>query len=359
MQALEAGLTYADSGAARKAMPLLKRALDSKKLDAKQQARAHLGLGTCHAQLEQPEQVVKQLEQAISLDPTLGKAYLLLGMTHDLSDQQPQALAAYRRGVAALPEDGELLHGLGLAELSAGEVAAAVEHLRAAQKRKPHDTALAGDLGYAQLRTGQFEAAIASLNEALVDDLDRSAPGGAGSADLFTYLGDAYAGKSDLPRALDAYDRALEIEPGKTRARFHKGLVLAQKGDLAGAMGCYRAVLRSEPKNLRAQLELGAALARTGGSSTEEAERTLRAVLQQDPSYSDAYVELARIAVGRNDLPAARKLLEQALERKPDDERTLEALEQLLGQLKDSAAQAKVRERLKQLQKPPAKERRR
>jgi tetratricopeptide (TPR) repeat protein len=356
VQALEAGLTYADSGSARKAVPLLKRALDSKKLDAKQQARAHLGLGMCHAQLEQPDQVVKQLEQAIALDPKLAKAYLLLGMTHDLGDQLPQALAAYRRGVAALPDDAELLHGLGLAELSAGEVAAAVEHLRAAQKHKPHDTALAGDLGYAQLRAGQFEAAIGSLNEALVDDLGRG--DGASGSDLYTYLGDAHAGKNDLQRALDAYDRALEIDPAKTRARFHKGLVLSQKGDLAGAMGCFRAVLRSEPKNLRAQLELGAALARTGGSSTEEAERTLRAVLQQDPSYSDAYVELARIAVGRGDLAVARRLLEQALERRPDDERALEALDQLLGQTKDAAAQAKVREKLKQLKQPPAKERR-
>jgi len=349
-QALEAGLTYADSGVARKAMPLLKRALDSKKLDARQQARAHLGLGMCHAQLEQSEPAIKQLEQAIGLDPTLGKAYLLLGMTYDQSEQQQQALTVYRRGIAVLPDDAELLHELGLSELMAGEVAAAVDHLRAAQKQKPHDSELAGDLGYAQLRAGQFGAAIGSLSEALTD--------GIGNADLFTHLGDAYAGKNDLQRALDAYDRALEIEPGKTRARFHKGLVLAQKGDLAGAMGCYRAVLRGEPKNLRAQLELGSALARTGGGSLEEAERTLRAVLQQDPSYSDAYVELARIAVARGDLAVARRLLEQALERKPDDERALEALDQLLGQVKDGAAQAKVRERLKQLRQPPTKERR-
>ncbi|MFH1810193.1 MAG: tetratricopeptide repeat protein [Pseudomonadota bacterium] len=327
---LRAGTTYAESGAASKAIPVLQRVLKLKGVPPEQQARAHLGLGISYAQLDKSDLTIQHLDQALALDPKLAKAYLVLGMSYDLAEQPAKALEVYRRGIAAVPGDGPLLHELGLTELMVGEVESAVTHLKAARRTRPEDADLMGDLGYAQLRAGLYNDAVTSLTDALAY--------GSGNPDLFTHLGDAYAGNGLPKKALDSYDRALDLDPAKVRARFHKGLLLAKKDDLTGAIACYRDVLRRAPDHQRARLALAASLRRVGGRSVEESERILRASVTEDPSFADGYVELARIAVGKKDLGQARSLLEQALERRADHAGARSLLREVLTAQGDQAA---------------------
>jgi tetratricopeptide (TPR) repeat protein len=85
------------------------------------------------------------------------------------------------------------------------------------------------NLGTAYIKQGKYEAAVAVLNELIALDGDDPIP--------YFLLGEAYRamdGEENLTQALDAYNRAIRLDPGYAAAYFYRGVVKIRLGDEEG-----------------------------------------------------------------------------------------------------------------------------
>jgi tetratricopeptide (TPR) repeat protein len=119
-------------------------------------------------------------------------------------------------------------------------------------------------------------------------------PASAGRRSADEWFATALAYESDPKtrlQAIDAYDRALQLEPHKIDALLNCGTLCFEQGDLEKAYEYFRGALESEPQNALAHFNLGSVLDELGKG--EEARQHLRQAVRLQPDYPDAHYNLA------------------------------------------------------------------
>jgi len=94
-------------------------------------------------------------------------------------------------------------------------------------------------------------------------------------------------------------------------AEFQKASGFAQQGSIADALSGYEAALRLNPGHDGARHALAALLLKSKRS--EDAERVLQDGIQHDPKQTNLALLLARMQVGRNELPQALDTMQKSL----------------------------------------------
>jgi tetratricopeptide (TPR) repeat protein len=92
-------------------------------------------------------------------------------------------------------------------------------------------------------------------------------------------------------QAIDAYDRALCIDPQKVDALLNCGTLCYEEGNLKKAAEYFMRALQVDPENALAHFNLGSVLEEVG--RLEAARLHLRNAVRLDPSYPDAHYNLA------------------------------------------------------------------
>ena len=91
--------------------------------------------------------------------------------------------------------------------------------------------------------------------------------------------------------AIDAYDRALCIDPQKLDALLNCGTLCYEEGNLKKAADYFGRALQVDPENALAHFNLGSVLEEVG--RLEAARLHLRRAVRLDPGYHDAHYNLA------------------------------------------------------------------
>ncbi|HEY6129358.1 MAG TPA: tetratricopeptide repeat protein [Candidatus Acidoferrum sp.] len=91
--------------------------------------------------------------------------------------------------------------------------------------------------------------------------------------------------------AIDAYERALIVDPEQADALINCGTLHYESGNLERASECFGRALALDEENALAHFNLGSVLEEIG--EMEEARRHLRQAVRLDPNYSDAHYNLA------------------------------------------------------------------
>jgi tetratricopeptide (TPR) repeat protein len=91
--------------------------------------------------------------------------------------------------------------------------------------------------------------------------------------------------------AIEAYDRALCIDPQKLDALLNCGTLCYEEGNLKKAAEYFNRALQVDPENALAYFNLGSVLEEVG--RLEAARLHLRNAVRLDPSYPDAHYNLA------------------------------------------------------------------
>jgi len=99
------------------------------------------------------------------------------------------------------------------------------------------------------------------------------------------------AERETWPEALDAYGRALRIDPGRVEAIINSGTLHYEQGDLAQAADCFSQAVQLQPTDALAQFNLGSVLDESG--QLEDARHHLRQAVSLNADYSDAHYNLA------------------------------------------------------------------
>jgi tetratricopeptide (TPR) repeat protein len=263
--------------------------------------RAYLNLGVIEAQRQRFAQAADLLVRAAELDPDFPQVQSSLGVAYFNARQFDKAVGPLTRAVSAQPADRGLKRMLALAWLNLDSYAQAAELLQDDPERE-RDPSLEFAYGMALVKTDRVLEAERIFSRLLRTHGD--------SAELSVLLAQAHAQQGDLPAAIAALKRALQLKPDVPEASAALGVIYMRQGRLPEAEEALRAALKTNPSDLPAQQNLATVLDRQ--EKGEEAVALLRGVVQARPDLSDARYLLGRILVSQGSAAEAVEHLEAA-----------------------------------------------
>ena len=298
-----------------------------------------LVLADFHRRLGKPEQALETVDRALALDPKseparLRKAEYLLGVAG--GEPSPERKAAAKRLVEeVLAENPNSLQGLfteGKFLIVEGRNEEAATRLRRVIEEQPDANAHVL-LGTAYVRMGQTELARGEFLQALQLD--------AGNQVARTQLAALYLRIGERALADQQAQTALERQPGNA------SLLLIRAEALTGLQRKQEAleVLQTIPLNESSMLPLQlvvAGLFRRNGELDQA-----RVVLEAIPGYEDnpaVIAELIQIEEQRGTLQQAITLLNQAIERNPDEPRLYELRGRVYSRMRANGSLAHAKE---------------
>lgn len=155
---------------------------------------------------------------------------------------------------------------------------------------------------------------------------------GGGDAMSLWLLGNTQLDTGDLAAAIDAYARALDVDPDYTEAHLNLAMTLLQQGDparAADALGHAERAAELGGASARTDFARGLALERLGRAP--EAEAAYAAAARSPDGHADASNRLGLLAMARGDREAAMDAFRAAADADPRAARPLYNLGQLLA----------------------------
>ena len=142
---------------------------------------------------------------------------------------------------------GRRLSNRGADCLRQGQVHNAISILRRAYELMPDDIPTAINLGGAYILQKEFEQAIPILERALEQEPDNEM--------IWTNLGAAHLGNPILAneeqqsKALQAFERAIEINPIAPNVHYNLGLIHRDRGEIEKALLRFRQAIQANPND--------------------------------------------------------------------------------------------------------------
>ena len=166
------------------------------------------------------------------------------------------------------------------------------------------------------------------------------------SAQIHNLIGGALANLGQLDRALDAFDRAIQLRPDYAAAHTNRGLVLKQQMRWKEADAAFHKALTFGAKSATPYVGLARLSERIGG--VVEAVEWLEKSLEIDPSNTDVLLTLADVFHDEPNLAEARRMVDRILEVDPENTKGLnDRALLLLASGEHEEAEATLRKALK------------
>jgi Tfp pilus assembly protein PilF len=220
----------------------------------------------------------------------------------------------FQKAVELNPASVTAHTNLGMLADNAGDLEEAARHFSRAARLEPSSSSARNNYGVILQRLGRTREAAAEFEASLRADARQP-----NALVNLAQIRFAAGTPTDLRASADLFARAYEIAPDAGIARAQTVIALRRKDPSAAAVHYrhYATLLSKESAaavdGFGARSELGGALLEAG--LLAEAEAELTAAVKLDPSNAETIVQLARVYLGRQDIPAAGRLLEAAVAR--------------------------------------------
>jgi tetratricopeptide (TPR) repeat protein len=182
-------------------------------------------------------------------------SFLRAGMANERTGNYPAAVRAYERGLAVEPGNVELLNALGFAQFQQGKSQEAVVALEKALAADPKHWKAHNNMGLAAIDIGELELAEAHYRESLAIKPQPA---------IYNDLGFVLERQGLTEEAVDAYRKAIKLDPGLASAHYNLGSSLARSGQLVEAESHLRSAVEKDPTNVAAQKKLAEILESRG-----------------------------------------------------------------------------------------------
>lgn len=286
------------------------------------------------------QEALSYLDRGIASHPSDPSLHFLRGTALRRLDRLDQAMEAFGTVVRLNPQDARAHLSLGNAYHQLGRKQDALGAYREAIRRDRTLIAAYYNLGAVLFELGNQDEALKAYDVGLAPvekDLAEGRPVESTHAQAYLNLGVIHLQKQNWARALDAYQKALRLDPGQPAAHYNIGYVHYRQERFDEAHAAYERAVALDPSVASlAYLHLGLIDYRQG--KIDAASRWLTDGLSRfDPdARATALLTLAAIALRNGDRPAARQRYQQVVDQRPNDVAALTGLGRLLreeGQL--------------------------
>ncbi len=202
-------------------------------------------LAELHRSQNQVDEGIKVLENGRRLNATNGEVYKDLSLFYALAEKNDDAIATGKSATQLLPNDPIAHTRLCRAYYQARKSELAVGACNAALRLAPEDGESLFYLSRATLDLKK-PAEAERFSKRAVTSLSAYTKENPLDADGFYMLGNAYADLQQNAPALEAYRKALELNPKLTKAYFNIGVIQFNARNKAGAIEQYNALLSTD-----------------------------------------------------------------------------------------------------------------
>ena len=171
-----------------------------------------------------------------------------------------------------------------------------------------HDAHAYFDRGNIYQGKGDYDRAIEAFNRAIEIKQDY--------AEAYTNRGVAYHSKDDYNRAIKDHNKAIELNPGYAEAHFNHGNAYSDKGDYDHAIEAFNKAIAIKGDFAAAYTNRG--LVYHGKGDYDRAIRDHNKALDLNPSYAEAYFNRGDVCQSKSDYDLAIANYTKAIELKPD-----------------------------------------
>ncbi len=236
------------------------------------------------------------------------------------------AAAELWREIVEVPEYGAAAHlGLGLMASEEGDWQGAVDHLTVVLEQQPQASSAHHTLAQAYRQLAREE--LAAEHQALAGTVDVEYPDPlmerleslAVTSGAYLRRGNRALARQDIEAAIEAFRRAVEINPELVEAQRNLALAYVQKKELDAALEVLREAVARHSDDLWLQFDLGTTYLAKGLNA--QAVEAFEAVVAIDPQLSQAHFNLANALIAQDRWADAQGHLTQVLTKEPDHSR--------------------------------------
>jgi len=166
--------------------------------------------------------------------------------------------------------------------------------------------------GTGLLDEGKYEEAGSKFTEAIAKDQANPI--------LYYYRGVAFEKGGNSDKAIEDYQKSIEMRPDFILPFSRLGIVYAKKGNFEKAIEFYKKATDLGTKDATIFYNYAVCLLNLGHK--EEAKVVLEKLISLDANYSDAYYQLGIIYLGLGETARAKELLQKFIEMDPENKST-------------------------------------
>ena len=225
----------------------------------------HYLIGVCYTGMRDYAKAIEKFQTAHAKGLDSWELWLNSGVARSRLGQDSRARKELERVLQLQPSDPSALFHLGRLDLKEGAYSNAEKKFRKVLSLKPEDRGALFSLGTSLLKQGkekegrdvlEFHRKTGHLQGRLNTlKLISSSPDA--SAGMLADLGNTYLELGDHKKALQAYDKAEELDPGTSLTGFGRGKISYSQGDLSAAESHLSLYLNQVQANCEAHLLLG------------------------------------------------------------------------------------------------------
>ncbi len=177
--------------------------------------------------------------------------YLKLGVSHFHENDNTSALKELMKAKELTPDDPQVYNVIGLVYLKKKDYKSAKENFDRALTIDPYLSEAHNNLGTLYLELRQWEDAIGEFKKALSNPLYAT------PERAFCNIGWAYYRMEDIGRAIENYNKALNVAPDYFLAHYNLGIGYLSINKLDEAIDEFRFAINSNPDFADAHYQLG------------------------------------------------------------------------------------------------------
>lgn len=231
---------------------------EAMRLDA-ERPDLHLALGVLHRSEGDRHQALRHLETACRLAPDSWEAHLYLGRVlqeraGEVRNNRRLLERAQYHFVQALKREpsheltAPLLRDIGQSCLATGRYAEAEKFFVRLREQERFKAVARLNLGLVAMHQGKYKNAIQHFRQYLEERPE--------DPRVHTQMATAYLELAEFPRAREACNQALLMDPGNRQARYILGCALLEEGQPGEAIRVFKEALHEHPDHMEAYLEL-------------------------------------------------------------------------------------------------------
>jgi len=160
------------------------------------------------------------------------------------------------------------------------------------------------------LNEGKYEESIEKFTEAITDDPENSV--------FYYYRGAAFEKTGDLDKAMEDYQKSVELKPDFILPTANIGKIYAKKKEFEKAIEFYKKAIELGDQDATHYYNYGVCLMNFG--KKEQAKEVLEKLISLDENYSDAYYQLGIIYIGLGNSAKAKEFLQKFIELDPENQ---------------------------------------
>ena len=262
------------------------------------------GMGRAYVELGLVDSARYAFMQAIALDSLYSPAYFNLALLHDDEGNREEALRNAQTALSLDPENLNYQYLVGSYLVRMGQSAAARDYLEAVVEARPWHPGALYNLGQALVLLGHRDAAQKYLDQAeavraqqaKIDHLENTARALPDDPLSHAGLGFALRLAGRYNDAMHAYQVALHLDPGNVEILNNTASLCLIRGDTTLAIDYFRTIVQIQPAFVSAWLNLGSGYAML--NEPEAARQAWQMALRYEPDHPIAKAYLAKISGG-------------------------------------------------------------